>query len=77
MTRHAGQNKLLLTITHEAAAQIKRLIVNLRAGLRYLRTTAPQLQHPQPWFSLVRYIVDQIVACKPKPNLGLSVLASG
>ena len=26
MTSHAGQKKILLTITHEAAAQIKRLI---------------------------------------------------
>ena len=32
MTTHVGQNKILLTITHEAAARIKRLIVNVCAG---------------------------------------------
>ena len=34
MTSHAGQKKILLTITHEAAAQIKRLAVNVRTGRR-------------------------------------------
>jgi len=42
MTRHAGQAKILLTITHEAAAQIKRLAVNVRAGLSPVRQTAPR-----------------------------------
>lgn len=77
MTSHAGQTKILLTITHEAAAQIKRLIVNVRAGLSHVRETAPQLDKPQRWFALVRYIVERILACQPKPNLGLTALASG
>ena len=77
MTRHAGQTKILLTITHEAAAQIKRLIVNVREGLRHVVQTAPQLDKPQRWFALVRYIVERILACQPKPNLGLTALASG
>ena len=77
MTSHAGQTKILLTITHEAAAQIKRLIVNVRAGLSHVRQTAPQLDKPQRWFALVRYIVERILASQPKPNLGLTALASG
>ena len=77
MTSHSGQTKILLTITHEAAAQIKRLIVNVRAGLSHVRETAPQLDKPQRWFALVRYIVERILACQPKPNLGLTALASG
>ena len=77
MTSHAGQTKILLTITHEAAAQIKRLIVNVRAGLSHVRETAPQLDKPQRCFALVRYIVERILACQPKPNLGLTALASG
>ena len=71
MTSHAGQKKILLTITHEAAAQIKNLIINVRAGLRHVRDTAPQLDKPQRWFALVRYIVERILAHQPQPNLGL------
>ena len=77
MTSHAGQTKILLTITHEAAAKIKRLIVNVRAGSSHVRETAPQLDKPQRSSALVRYIVERILACQPKPNLGLTALASG
>ncbi|MDZ7811605.1 MAG: transposase [Ideonella sp.] len=77
LTSHAGQKKVLLSVTHEAAAQIKRLIVNVRAGLSHVRATAPQLDKPQCWFALVRYIVEKILACQPKPNPGLIALASG
>ena len=52
LTSHAGQKKILLTITHEAAAQIKRLIVNVRTGLSHVREIAPQLGKPQRWFAL-------------------------
>ena len=77
LTSHAGQKKTLLTITHEAAAPIKRLFVNVRAGLSPVRETAPQLDKPQRWFTLVRYIVERILACQQKPNIGLTALASG
>ena len=77
LTSHGGQKKVLLSITHEAAAQIKRLIVNVRAGLSHVRATAPQLDKPQRWFALVRYIVERILACQPKPNPGLIAVASG
>ncbi|MDZ7813568.1 MAG: transposase [Ideonella sp.] len=77
LTSHAGQKKVLLSVTHEAAAQIKRLIVNVRAGLSHVRATAPQLDKPQCWFALVRSIVEKILACQPKPNPGLIALASG
>ena len=65
MTSHGGQQKVLLTITHEAAAQIKRLVANVHAGLRHVMEIAPQLDKPQRWFALVRYIVEQILACQP------------
>ena len=77
LTSHGGQNKVLLSVIHEAAAQIKRLIVNVRAGLSHVRATAPQLDKPQRWFALVRYIVEQILACQPRPNPGLIAVASG
>jgi hypothetical protein len=35
------------------------------------------LTKPQRWLALVRYVVQQILAHQPKPNLGLTALASG
>jgi hypothetical protein len=43
MTSHSGQKKILLTITHEAAAQIKALVANVRHGLHLIQGNAPQL----------------------------------
>jgi hypothetical protein len=77
MTSHAGQKKILLTITHESATQIKALVNNVRHGLRLIQDTAPQLTKPQRWVALVRYIVERILALAPKPNLGLAALGSG
>ncbi len=77
MTSHAGQNKIVLTITHESARQIKALVTNVRHGIRWIQETAPQLTKPQRWFALARYIVERILAFGPKPNLGLIALATG
>jgi hypothetical protein len=77
MTSHAGQKKILLTITHEAATQIKALVTNVRHGLRLIQDDAPQLPKTQRWFALVRYIVERILACAPKPSLGLTALGTG
>ena len=77
LTRHAGQQKILLTITHEAAAQIKRLVANVRAGLDHIRKTAPQLDKPQRWFALVRYIVAQILPAQRGQSLGSALPAPG
>jgi Transposase DDE domain group 1 len=77
MTSHSGQKKILLTITHEAASQIKVLVANVRHGLQLIATTAPQLTKPERWLALVRHIVAKILACAPKPNLGLIALGSG
>ena len=77
MSSHGGQKKILLTITHEAAAQIKRLVANVHAGLSHVMQSAPQLDKPQRWFALVRYIVAQILASQSKPNLALTAIASG
>ena len=64
----SGQKKILLTITHEAAAQIKGLIANVRAGLSHIRAIAPQLDKAHSWTALVRYIIDAILAYQTRPN---------
>lgn len=51
LTSHAGQQKILLTITLEAAAQIKRLVANVHTGLNHVATIEPQLTKPQRWFA--------------------------
>ena len=40
-----------------ASAQIKMVIANVRKGLDTVRATAPQLNKPERWAALVRYIV--------------------
>ena len=77
MTSHGGQKKILLTITHEAAAQIKRLVANVHAGLRHVMETALQLDKPQRWFALVRYIVEKILTCQPAASPVQAAAASG
>jgi hypothetical protein len=64
LTHHAGQSRLLLTITHAASDQIKTMIVNVRAGLQHILAAAPQLPKTARWKSLVAYIVDKILAAK-------------
>lgn len=65
LTQHAGQSRLLLTLTHAAGDQIKAMIANVRKGLDTILASAPQLPKPDRWPALVRYIVDKILAVKP------------
>ena len=66
LTEHAGQSRLLLTLMHGSGDLIKSLIANIRTGLDHVRATAPQLPTLSRWIALVRYIVDKIIAAKPK-----------
>jgi hypothetical protein len=66
LTQHAGQSRLLLTLTHAAGDQIKAMIANIRMGLDAVLASAPQLTKPERWKALVRYIIQKIIAAKPK-----------
>ena len=77
MAQHAGQSRLLLTLTHAAGDQIKAMIVNIRKGLDTVLATAPQLTKPERWQALVRYIVGKITAAKPKNHSPPVALPSG
>ena len=68
LTQHAGQSRLLLTITHAASDQIKGMIANVRKGLNTILATAPQLTKAERWPALVRYIVAQIIAAISKKH---------
>lgn len=64
VTEHAGQKRLLISITHGAADQVKALISNVRAGLQHILATAPQLKNGNRWRALISYIVAKILAAK-------------
>ena len=66
LTQHAGKSRLLLTLSHAAGDQIKAMIASIRKGLDHVRASAPQLPKAARWPALVRYIVDKIIAAKPK-----------
>jgi len=66
LTQHAGQSRLLLTLTHAAGDQIKAMVANVRKGLDTVLAAAPQLPKAERWPALVRYIVGKILAAKPK-----------
>ena len=80
MTAHGGQTRVLLSVTHAAASQVKTLVANVRAGLQHILTTAPQLPSSQRWQALVRYIVEKIIAASathPAKTAGPPMLAPG
>ena len=64
LTQHAGQSRLLLTLTHAAGDLIKSMVANARKGLDTNLATAPQLTKRELWMALVRYIVEKL----PPPN---------
>lgn len=68
---------LLLTLTHAAGDQIKAMIANVRKGLDTILQTAPQLTKPDRWRALVRYIIEKIIAAKPKNHSPPTALPSG
>jgi hypothetical protein len=75
LTQHAGQSRLLLTLSHAAGDRIKEMIANIRRGLEHVLATAPQLPTIDRWHALVRYIVSQILATRPKNPSPLSLPA--
>ena len=69
LTQHAGQSRLLLTLTHAAGDLIKSMVANVRKGLDAILATAPQLSKRERWTALVHYIVEKIIATKPKNHV--------
>jgi hypothetical protein len=66
LTQHAGQCRLLVTLTHAASDRVKTLTANVRKGLRFVSTSAPQLSKAERWIALVRYIIEQFLANRPR-----------
>jgi hypothetical protein len=66
LIQHAGQSRLLITLTHAAGDQIKAMIANGRKAFETIKANAPQLTKPDRWTALVRYIIEKILAAKPR-----------
>jgi hypothetical protein len=56
----------LVTLTHAASDRIKTLTANVRKGLRFVSESAPQLPKAERWIALVRYIIEQFLASRPR-----------
>ena len=69
LTQHAGQSRLLITLTHAAGDQVKSMIANIRKGIDHVLANAPQLPKVGRWHALVRYIVSKIIEARPKNPL--------
>jgi hypothetical protein len=76
LTEHAGQSRILLTLTHAAGDLIKSMVTNVRKGLDTILATAPQLTKRERWPALVRYIVEKILATKPKKSAQPTLIPS-
>ena len=76
LTQHAGQSRLLLTLTHAAGDLIKSMVTNVRKGLDTILATAPQLTKRERWTALVRYIVEKIIDAKPKNGVQPTLMQS-
>jgi hypothetical protein len=76
LTEHAGQSRLLLTLTHTAGDLIKSMVANVRKGLDTILAIAPQLKKPERWKALVRYIVEKILATNPKNHVQPALMPS-
>lgn len=74
LTQHAGQSRLLLTLTHAAGDHIKSMIANIRKGLDHVLANAPQLTKADRWGVLARYIINKIIATRPKNSQILGLL---
>jgi len=73
LTQHAGQSRLLITLSHAAGDQIKMMIANIRKGLDHVLANAPQLPKVERWHALVRYIVSKIIEARPKTPLSFGL----
>ena len=53
-------------LTHAAGDPIKSMIASIRKGLDYVLANAHQLPKANRWSALARYIIDKIIADRPK-----------
>jgi hypothetical protein len=72
LTQHAGQSRLLFTISHATGDQIKAMIANICKSLDQVLATAPRLPNTERWPALLRYIISKILSARPQTSIALT-----
>ena len=65
-TEHAGQTSLIFTSLHVAKDAAIAMLTSVHALLNRIKETTAQLAKAERWRAIARYIVEQIMACKPQ-----------
>jgi hypothetical protein len=76
-TKHAGKTTLYLSPMHAAKKTLMRLIANIRAALGHVKKVAEQYPAADRWKTLLDYIVDRIIPCRPQKLLETCALLAG
>jgi DDE family transposase len=64
-TRHAGQNRLSVNLSHARSAEIKEKLACASHFLRGLLTTAEQLSQPERWRRILEKIFERYLGGRP------------
>ena len=74
---HGGQTQLYLTPLHGKVQTIKALVVNIRAALQHVKSTAEQLPTVDRWATLLRYICQRFAPTITSPGPQTALAGSG
>ena len=75
-TRHAGQTRINISLSHSKTSRIKEKLAEASAFLQGLISTAEQLTNPQRWERILLRIFERFIQPKLE-NTGLPVPATG
>ena len=66
-TEHAGHTSLIITSLHVAKDAAIAMLTSVQALLNRIKETTAQWAKAERWRAIAKYIIAQIMACKP-PN---------
>jgi hypothetical protein len=68
-TRHAGQTRISVNLSHAKSTKIKTQLSEASAFLQSLLTTAEQLTNPQRWERILLRIFENFISQKNRHSL--------
>ena len=68
-TRHAGQTRISVNLSHTKSGKIKAQLAEASAFLQTLLTTAEQLTNPQRWERILQRIFEKVITPKTLHSL--------
>jgi hypothetical protein len=75
-TRHAGQNRLHLNLSHARSDKIKEKLTKASQFLRAILTAAEQLSLPERWRRILAMIFEKYLDDRPLKNPGPTLAAA-